>query len=445
MQYLFFIIGLVIVGLGIYAKVHSNRMYKLGITKATVVGHQPAVKKIGQTEISCTQVTLEIPVEFGAVSKTVLDNGTYSVGDVVDIYYDPEQDTVEFPKNISEKGSKGPYVLMGFGVMISLLVLFAELAKSSVAISDGFTTFLSYFVALALILGGAFLAIIRPMRRKKEMVNCRTVSGKLVEYYRDSHGRNRRESTYRPIYEFYDNGELVRIEGEQSSNGSRNRQIGREVTIVINDRTGEKYCLDDMAGIRKVALICLVFGVVVLFILIGKDFGGDRGDALNIGQSGYDLKLNEAGYSIGSITMPEDERYYEYYYMPASEDETYAYNVKLYDYGVGVVKIFPMESNGKGLNQSFAFYLEYEDLKPIIKAGKEHDFEELAGATQNPDTAQGNVDYEYLYYYDGKNREGSGGYGVESEDFDGVAEKIKAAVPKSVWSAVKEEIRKYYD
>ncbi|MBQ7919742.1 MAG: hypothetical protein IJ324_07375 [Lachnospiraceae bacterium] len=445
MQYLFFIIGLAVVGLGIYAKVHSNRMYKLGITKATVVGHQPAVKKIGQTEIPCTQVTLEIPVEFGAVNKTVLDNSTYNVGDVVDIYYDSEKDYVEFPKNISEKGSKGPYVLMAFGAMISLLVLFAELSKSSAAISEGFTMILSYFVVFALILGGAFLAIIRPMRRKKEMVNCRMVSGKLVDYYRDSHGRNRGESTYKPIYEFYDNGETVRIEGEQSSSGSRNRQIGREVTIVINDKTGERYCLDDMAGIRKVAFLCLAFGVVVLFILVSKGFDGNSGEELNIGRSGYDLELNEAGYSIGSITMPEDERYYEYYYMPASEEETYAYNVKLYDYGVGVVTIFPMESNGKGLNQSFAFYMEYEDLKPIIKAGKEYDFEELAGATQNPDTAQGKVEYEYLYYYDGKNREGSGGYGVDSETFDTLAEYIKAAVPKNVWRAVKEEMRQYYE
>ena len=115
MQYLFFIIGLAIVGLGIYAKVHSNRMNKLGITNATVLAHQPAVKKIGQTEIPCTEVTLEIPVEFGAVNKTVLDNGTYNVGDVVGIYYDAEKDYVEFPKNISEKGSMGPHVLMGCG------------------------------------------------------------------------------------------------------------------------------------------------------------------------------------------------------------------------------------------------------------------------------------------------------------------------------------------
>lgn len=444
MEYLFFIIGLAIIGLGIYAKVHSNRMYKLGITKATVVEHQPAVKKIGETEVPCTQVTLEIPVEFGAVSKTVLDNGTYSVGDVVDIYYDPEKDTVEFPKNISEKGSAGPYILMGFGAMISMLILFAELAKNSAAISAGFTIVMSYFLAFALIFGGGFLAFIRPMRRKREMVNCRTVPGRLADYYRDSHGRG--ACTYKPIYEFYDNGVLMRIEGEQSSSGSRNRQIGREVTIVINDRTGEKYCLDDVGGIRNVALICMAFGVLVLLLINVKDFNGagDSGSQ-SIDRSGYELELNEQGYSVGSITMPEDERYYEYYYMPASAEETYAYNVKLYDYGVGVVTIFPMESNGKGLNQSFAFYMEYEDLKPIIKAGKEYDFEELAGATQDPDTAQGNVDYEYLYYYDGKNREGSGGYGVDSEIFDTLAEYIKAAVPKNVWRAVKEEMRQYYE
>ena len=136
MQYLFFTIGLAIIGLGVFAKVHSSRMYKLGITKAKVLGYQPTVKKIGETEIPCTQVMFEIPVEFGAVTKTVLDNGTYNVGDIVDIYYDPERDTVEFPKNISAKGSGGPYILMGFGALICLLIVFAEFL-SGVSDEDG--------------------------------------------------------------------------------------------------------------------------------------------------------------------------------------------------------------------------------------------------------------------------------------------------------------------
>lgn len=298
---LFLVLGLGIIGLGIYAKIHSERMYKLGITKATVVGHSPAVKKIGETEIPCTEVIFEIPVEFGTVSKSVLDNGTYNVGDVVDIYYDAARDTVEFPKNISEKGSMGPYVLMGFGALIVAIILVAGVGSA------------------------------------------------------DS--------------------------GMDSENG----------------------------------------------------------------RNSYGPELNEEGYSVGFVTMPEDERYYEYYYMPAIADETYAYNVKIYASGVGIVTIFPMESNGKGLNQCFSFYLESEIVKSVVKEGKKYDFEELAGATQNAEVAEGKVEHEYLYYYDGEERVGSGGYGVESEEFDSFARMMKTVVPKSVWRAVKEEIRVYYE
>lgn len=274
---LFFIIGLVFIGLGIFAKVHSNRMYKLGLKSAMVLDCQPKTKTIGTKEVPCSEVTLEFYTCQGTIQKTIIDNGKYFVGDTISIYYDPDKDRVELPKNISKQDDKGPYMVMAFGFMISALCVLVAVSRFSAPVREVFYTGLAYFVAVGLILGGLFLAVIRPMRRKRVMPNCRKVPGKLVDYRTHSGSSSsigRLKYVYEPIYEFYYNGEMVRIDGEMSSSGERFRQIGKDVTIVINDMTGEKYCLDDVTEIKKSAVFCLIFGVVLLVLLISIDFNG---------------------------------------------------------------------------------------------------------------------------------------------------------------------------
>ncbi len=471
MELLFFVLGLALIGLGIYAKVHSKRMNQLGITRAVVTDCQPAVKRIGQKEIPCTQVTFEIATVHGVVNKTIMDNGKYSIGDTVELFYDYEKDYIEFPKNISPEGSKGPYLIIAFGAAISCLVAFLEIGKRSAAVNDALMTFLSYFSTFALIGSGIYLSVIKPMRRKRAMIHCRTVQGTQVDFIKEKHGSKRKgyRVVYKPIYEFVDRGEVVRIEGELGDSTSRFRQIGRVVTIVINDENGEKYCLEDMAGIRKVAGFITVVGVLVLVILFGGDgfglFGGDGfgmlgGDGfglfggadnlsekvVNISDRGsvIELKMHN-GYSTEAVELSDDERYCEYYYMPAEKEKTYTYTIKIYEYGVGEVVIFPNESNGKGLNQTFSFYMEYEDLKPILNARKTYDFSELAGEVKKGEAADKSKNYEYLYSYDGKERIGSGGYGVYTEEFAKVAGDMKAAVPDVVWKAIEDEIARYYE
>lgn len=434
----FFFIGLAIIGLGIFAKKHSNNMYKLGITYARVQDCQPATKTFGEMEIPCTQLTLEVPTAYGVVCKTVLDNGNYQVGDTVEIFYDATTDKIEFRKNVSEKGNKGPYILMAFGAFICLILLMTGLGSIFPTVSYTMTQILSYFVALALLLGGLYLGILKPQRRKRAMSDCHTVPGVQVDYKRN-------RDMYTPIYEFYHNGEMLRIEGESSNNGSRYRNKGRRVTIVINDVTGEKYCLDDVSGIQKTAIILTLFGAVVLAILVARDFFGYFGGSTFPSASSVQLTLNENGYSTEHPEMPKDEEYCEYYYTPASTNDSFAYNIRVYQCGVGVVTIFPMESQGKGIQQIYSFYTDSAALKQITKAGRNYDFDQLAESKTSSSEGEGNLDHEYLYYYDGSERIGSGGYGVKGDDFDAMAESLKTAVPQEVWDAVKKEIWGYYE
>lgn len=223
-----------------------------------VLDCRPKMKTIGTKEVPCSEVTLEFYTGQGTIQKTIIDNGKYFVGDTISIYYDPYKDRVELPQNISEQDSKGPYMVMAFGFMLSALCVLVAVSRYSAPVRGIFYTGLAYFVAVGLILGGLFLAVIRPMRRKQAM--------------------------------------------QDSSRGSRFRQIGKDVTIVINEVTGEKYCLDDVTLIKKSAVLCLIFGVVLLVLLITTGFNGSDGNNAGSRNSTIQLELEpEKEYSTESV------------------------------------------------------------------------------------------------------------------------------------------------
>lgn len=432
-----FILGIGIIALGIFALRHSKRMYKLGKNLALVHDCQDSDVQVLAKNLPGYEVTFEIQTPNGVIYRSIKDNQSYNVGEYVEIFYDPQTDKVELPKNVSPANSKGPYAIIGFGVMLCVLAVLFTAAQFSSALKDGLMTFFTFFLLVALLGGGAYASIIRPGKRKKAMGNCHTVEGILVDYKRTRRKRNR--SNYTPIYAFYHNNQQMRIEGEVSGNGSKYRQIGRKVTIVINDVTGEKYCLEDMKEGKKVGYIIIAFGLVLAALVIGSDFFGGSN---NSSDSSYVFDFNNSGYSTEPVNLPADEYYSEYNYMPTDMTANYAYNIKIYDYGIGVVTIFPTESTGKDFHQSFSFKLSYKNLKPVVDDTDKYDFEQLAGETGTSEGAESN---EYVYYYNGKERVGSGGYDVDSDSFDSVVQHIKDCVPDEVWNAIEQEMQAYYE
>lgn len=296
---LFFIIGLAVMGLGIFAMVHSRRMDKLGKTYATVSSCVESSLQIMSASIPCYEVTFEIPTSYGVTYKTIKDEKSYNVGDTVEIFYDAEADKVELAKNVSPKNSKGPLLLIGFGAMICAL-------------------------------------------------------------------------------------------------------------IVATNYIGPK---------------------------VGRDY-----EKSNVNSSAsVKLKLNSDGYASKAPDMSADEKFSEYYFIPFNESENYGYNIKIYHSGIGVVLIFPTESMGKGLQQTFAFYVDEDELETVVKDTKEYNFADFT--IEKFDGA----DNQYLYFYDGEERVGSGGWGTGSRLYDSVSGHIKECVPDKVWDAIEREIDKYYE
>ena len=83
---LFFALGLGIIGLGIFALIHSKRMYKLGKVSATVQNCVERYMQIGDENVTYYEVTLEVPTAFGVTYVTMKDNQSYSIGDIIQVF-----------------------------------------------------------------------------------------------------------------------------------------------------------------------------------------------------------------------------------------------------------------------------------------------------------------------------------------------------------------------
>ena len=211
-------------------------------------------------------MTFEVHTQYGTVYKTIKDNENYNVGQQVEVMYNLDTDGFDLPKNVSPKSSKGPYLIIAFGAIISLIVATPVISLFVTDYEKGFMAVLMFVMVAVFIISGGYISIIKPYKRKQEMVNCHTVQGQIVDYKteRGSEGGH----MYTPIYGYYYNGEEHRLESDVSSNTEESRQIGREVTIVINNATGESYCLEDMNTGRGMGIIFLIVGIVMAILII---------------------------------------------------------------------------------------------------------------------------------------------------------------------------------
>ena len=213
----------------------------------------------------CYEVTFEIWTSNGAIYRSVEDNQIYNVGELVEVFYDSKSDNVILPKNVLPTGSAGFYTLIGYGALLSVAAMLCMLGKHT-----GLLTFFVYFIFLATLFVGIFDAFITPGRREKAMDNCRKVEGNVVDVKK--RGGVSKVPSFKPTYAFYQDGEAVRIKSTISFSNAKSCTIGKKVTIVINDITGEKYCLEDMKETKKVGYGAIVCGLILCAFLIYGDF-----------------------------------------------------------------------------------------------------------------------------------------------------------------------------
>ena len=261
-----FLIGIAITILGIYVVIRNKRLLKGRHVYAVVQDCQPSSMNVLSAEIPCSMITLEIPTSRGIIYKQMRHQNSFAPGETMEVYYDEENDKLERAENVRQNSGSGPYILIGFGVLWCVIMGLCAVIQYSDTYGGIVGEIMGYAICIGIVIAGFCISVIGPRKRKKEMENCHMVKGHIADYKK--HSSHDEPVSYTSIYEFYDNGENVRIEATVSGTSKKYCQIGREVTIVINDVTGKVYCKEDANESKKLGWIFLIVGIIFLTLMI---------------------------------------------------------------------------------------------------------------------------------------------------------------------------------
>lgn len=448
MLVLFLLIGIAIMGAGVYAYIHSRRMTKNAPINAVVMECNASFMTIMKQELPCFEITIDVRGPYGSVYKTMKVRNQYEPGDVIKVCYDPDSDKVDLPQNVDQSKGKGPLVLIIFGAIwtaIIGLVMYMTIVPEA---SDFVGSIIAAFMCLVFVGVGGYLSILGPIKRKKELPNCYVTEGRMVDYLtKRSRSNGKTNTLYTPIYEYYYHGQVRTYESTISSNSSKHRQIGRVVTIVENPYTGKVYCKEDEASSSRLGFVFFVVGILILGVVIHSMFqsSGETASGKYVYlEDGRKIAANEDGFSNEYVEMPKELEYIEYYYLPDEiSGKRYGYMIRIYEGYVVQVSIYPTKSMGKMFNQFYVMNADEERVDIAISNVIGNDMEKLIGEDEQDNTIEESI-HEDIYYYDGEERVGSSGYNVTSKVFKAIVKDIKDCVPMAVWSDIELQMDEYY-
>ncbi len=426
--YIFFFIGIAFIALGIWSlfkekKDKIRKAYNATVTNCTF----SMMSDMGNGK-RWYDVTVEIWLDYGVTYKTIRTDKLFNTGDTCQVYYDPQNDKAEFAIGYRQSKSKGGLILIGVGILWCILIGLAMFIVSGGDGSEIGGTLFGVIVCFIFIFIGVYGTILKPIQQKKEMEYCKVVIGSVIDYTRKRGSKGKK--MYCPTYGYYNNGVQETMRSTVSSSSKKRCEIGREVTIVINNRTGKVYCKEDEKTFRNMCIVFLIFGIVFMAAVLSE--------TMTTGQSDRE--------DAPTIDRTKNTAYSEYSYVPNDKsNNAYGYTIKVYNNCVGEITIFPMKSNGNSINQSFTFYVDESALTTVIEDVTTYYFGDIAGENADDKTEEGSTSYEYIYYYDGNIKFGSGGYDIEAPIFVSVAKHIKECVPRNVWNDIEEEIDRYYN
>lgn len=212
------------------------------------------------------EVCFEINSPDGTIQRCITTNKYYNVGTVHDIYCDEDKTEVEDIASIKKDRSNGMLAFMPITIALFVGIewlLNRKYGPEITVIVIGTVVFILGFIYVIVSVSG-----ITKYKKRYNDLDVYRVNGKVVKHIR--HGGN----SYTSLYEFYDNGVRRTIESsiDDGERLSVRRSIGSDVVIVINRKTKEAYCENDMRSQRHInifaiaMLICIIICVLLVFI-----------------------------------------------------------------------------------------------------------------------------------------------------------------------------------
>lgn len=158
-------------------------------------------------------------------------------------------------------------IALGSIVTVMFFVLF--LAKGFETNDKAAAHFLAIFACLIFVFLGLYAGVVYPAKQKRTLPDCDIVQGKVV-----SHRVARRHSLFRvsyvSIYEYGYHGEVRRVGA--ASRSTYKEPLGKIVTIAVNRKTGEAYCIEEQKNYYIVGGIFALAGLLMIGVCIWSYF-----------------------------------------------------------------------------------------------------------------------------------------------------------------------------
>lgn len=263
------IFGLIFFIWGLVAFIRNRKFSKVKPVKGVVTACE---KKDGikGTGVQYFETEIEFTTVYGTLHRTVKGDQPYVVGTNLDVRFDAKGNKLQLEKTYRSKGKIYPITFMVMGLVTIVIDVILIVSKSYGV--DEVPMIMGAGVLVIFTVLGFWLSFIRPFSRRKFIKKSDIVEGVLVDYIRAGYSNindkhRSRTSNFSAIYEYTYGGITQRFRSSASGNGGIHTELGRKVSLAINNETGEVLCLEDDKGLTFVGIVFLLFGVIGAIVI----------------------------------------------------------------------------------------------------------------------------------------------------------------------------------
>ncbi len=269
------LIGVIILIIGIVLYLRYKNVKNKKPIKATVVscekGKYIDIDYANQPQ--CFHITFKFFSKYGPKRITIKRQNPMDVGATVEVLYNHKTDDLDIASEVKKNNGSLGKVFITIGIVWMLISIGATIGSFFGDIPISFKPIIGMLIGMTFFMVGLYASIILPATNKKNMQHCDIVEGEIVDFVKSGtsnrNGRRHRSSvSYAAIYEYEYGGRKSRIRSSGSSTTGEYTELGKKVSIVVNHKTGEAYCIEDKKNLTGMGIVFILFGIATIpFVL----------------------------------------------------------------------------------------------------------------------------------------------------------------------------------
>lgn len=268
-------VGVIILIIGIIVYSKYKRVSNQKPIKATVESCEKG-KYIDidyRNQPECFHITFKFFTKYGPRKVAIKRQNPMDVGATVEVLYNDGTGDLDIASEVKKGNGAIGKVFITMGIVWMLIMGGATIGSFYGDIPINFKYILGMLIGVCFFSVGVYTSIVLSFERKKNMKYCDIVEGEIVDFVKNgSSNRNgvghRNKISYAAIYEYEYGGKKNRIRSGGASTTGEYTELGKKVSIVVNHKTGEVYCVEDKKNLTGMGVAFIIFGIAVMGIMV---------------------------------------------------------------------------------------------------------------------------------------------------------------------------------